>query len=166
MLIEVMAMQMQLDKLTQRFMQIDREHMQGLPFYNQNLQVEAVGFEENEQAYIGALITPWFINLMLIFKQQPQQNVVVGQKVKHKLPSGEYDFMVGEDAALGRYDFISLASPVGSYKNQQQAQAFALQKVRHYLAAAGAEEVNEHPLVFVDNKIRAVSRRSFLSGKA
>lgn len=157
-------MQTQIEKLTQRFQQIDRERMQGLPFYNSHLHVEALGFEELDQAYIGTLITPWFINLLFLYKQQPQHAAVVGSKVPHALPSGEYDFMIGEDEELGRYDFISLASPVGIYKTQQQAEALAMQKLRNYLTPAGTEQVDEHPLVFIDRKNRSVSRRGFLSG--
>ncbi len=153
-----------IEKMTQRFKQIDAERMQGLPFYNVNLQVEALGFEEIAEGYIGALITPWFINLMLLFKQQPQNHVVVGHKVAHTLPSGVYDFMVGEDEELGRYDFISLASPVSIYKTRQQAQAFAMQRLRNYLTSVNAEQVDEHPLVFVDRNEKKVSRRGFLSG--
>lgn len=153
-----------IENMTQRFQQIGRERMQGLPFYNSNIQVEALGFEEREDGYIGALITPWFINLMLLFKQQPQENMIVGRKVSHALPSGDYEFMVGEDEELGRYDFISLASPVGNYKSQQQAQAFAMQKLRNYLSAASENPVDEHPLVFVDRKEKSLSRRGFLSG--
>ncbi len=153
-----------IEKMMQRFKQIDAERMQGLPFYNVNLQVEALGFEEIAEGYIGALITPWFINLMLLFKQQPQKAVVVGSKVAHTLPSGVYDFMVGEDEELGRYDFISLASPVSIYKTRQQAQAFAMQRLRNYLTSVNAEQVDEHPLIFVDRNEKKVSRRGFLSG--
>jgi [NiFe] hydrogenase assembly HybE family chaperone len=159
-------MQHVVNKLVRQFQVIDRERMQGLPFYNANLHVEALGFEEIEDGYIGALITPWFINLMLLFKQQPHNDVVIGRKVSHALPSGEYDFMVGDDDEIGRYDFISLASPVSIYQTQQQAQAFVMQKLRNYLAPAGEEQVDEHPLVFIEKPERGLSRRDFLRGPA
>ena len=159
-------MQTQIDKLTQRFLQIDRERMQGLPFYNEQLHVEAIGFQETEEGYVGVLITPWFINLILLFKQQPEIHAVVGRKCSHALPSGEYDFMIGEDEELGRYDFISLASPVGQFKTQQQAQDFSKQKLRSYFAPVGTEQADEHPLVFVSGIDREMSRRAFLAGHA
>lgn len=159
-------MQTQIDKLTQRFLQIDRERMQGLPFYNEQLHVEAIGFQEIEAGYIGVLITPWFINIILLFKQQPEVKVVVGHKCRHALPSGEQDFMIGEDEELGRYDFISLASPVGQFKTQQQAQEFALNKLHVYLSPPAETHLDEHPLVFVDRTNRGISRRDFLSGHA
>lgn len=156
-------MQTQIDKLTQRFQQIDRERMQGLPFYNEQIHVEAIGFQKIEPGYVGVLITPWFINLILLFKQPPQQNAVIGHRCTHALPSGNHDFMIGEDEELGRYDFISLASPVGQFKSQQQAQDFALNKRHVYLAPAVERQVDEHPLVFVDRTERGMSRRNFLS---
>lgn len=153
------------EKLTGRFRQIAEERMQGLPFYNEQLQVEAVGFTSIEPGYIGALITPWFINIMLLFEQQPASNVVVGHRYTHKLPSGEKDFMIGDDEVIGRYDFISLASPTGKYKTQQQAQTFALNKLNALLSPDSSQVTDEQPLNFVPRSSADVSRRRFLTGK-
>ena len=163
-------MQTQIDQLVQRFQRIARERMQGLPFYNGNLQVEALGFTEVEPGYMGVLITPWFINVILLFGRQPPSATVVGHKYTHKLPSGDQDFMIGEDEELGRYDFISLASPTSKYKSQQQAQSFALQKLNALLAVPGdadgaTSHMEEKPINFVSRSSGDMSRRSFLTGK-
>jgi [NiFe] hydrogenase assembly HybE family chaperone len=155
----------QIEKLTGRFRQIAEERMRDLPFYNEQLQVEAVGFTAIEPGYIGALITPWFINIMLLFEQQPENSVVVGHRYTHKLPCGEKEFMIGDDEVIGRYDFISLVSPTGKYKTQQQAQTFALNKLNALLAADGAQLVDEQPVSIVSRPDKNVSRRSFLTGK-
>lgn len=163
-------MQKQIEQLTQRFQRIAHERMRGLPFYNSNLQVEALGFTEVRPGYLGVLITPWFINLILLFRDQSPSSSVVGHRYTHKLPSGEQDFMIGEDEELGRYDFISLASPTSKYKSQQQAQNFALQKLRALLTVPGdtdgtAAQVEEKPINFVSRSSGDMSRRSFLTGK-
>lgn len=157
-------MQAQMAKLTQRFMQIDRERMQGLPFYNEQLYVEALEFQEIEEGYMGVLITPWFINLILLFKQAPEARSVVGQWCRHALPAAEFDFMIGEDEELGRYDFVSLASPVRQFKSQQQAREFALGRLREFLVPAETKQPSEHPLVFMGNNEKSMSRRGFLTG--
>jgi [NiFe] hydrogenase assembly HybE family chaperone len=158
-------MQAVIDKLVQRFQWIDRERMRGLPFYNDQLQVEAIDFEEIDIGYIGALITPWFINIILLFKQPPQQQVTVGQRCKHILPAGELEFMVGEDEVIGRYDFISLASPVRQFKTRQQAQVFAREKLRENLHPETGKQLEEHPLVFAEPIENRISRRVFLTGR-
>jgi hypothetical protein len=73
--------------------------------------------------------------------------------------------MIGDDEVIGRYDFISLVSPTGKYKTQQQAQTFALNKLNALLAADGAQLVDEQPVSFVSRPDKNVSRRSFLTGK-
>jgi len=151
------SMHNRVEQLVQRFYQIGEERMRGLPFYNEQLQVEALGFTKIEPGYIGALITPWFINIILLFEQPPQTPVHVGRRYSHSLPAGDHDFMIGDDEILGRYDFISLASPTGKYKSQQQAQTFALNRLAALLQPDAAQAVDEQPVNFV-------SRRSFLTG--
>jgi len=151
------SMHDKVEQLVQRFCQIGEERMRGLPFYNEQLQVEALGFTEIEPGYIGALITPWFINIMLLFEQPPQAPVQVGHRYSHPLPAGEHDFMIGDDEILGRYDFISLASPTGKYKTQQLAQTFALNRLAALLQPDAAQAADEQPVKFV-------SRRNFLTG--
>ena len=64
-------MQLQIDKLSRRFERIAQERMQGLPFYNNKLHIEALGFTEIEPGYMGVLITPWFINVILGYHRRP-----------------------------------------------------------------------------------------------
>ena len=160
-----MGMQEKVAQLTERFTVIDRERMQGLPFYNHNLFVEALDFKEIKQGYIGALITPWFINIILLFKRQPKQDAALGQRINYKLASGEQDFMVGEDEKLGRYDFISLASPTKKFKLQQQARDFAQQKLQQLLNPEPEPSIAKAPIHFAEQTQVNESRRNFLSGK-
>ena len=160
------SMQNQVQQLVRRFEQIAVERMQGMPFYNQNLQVEALGFEETEQGYLGVLITPWFINVVLIFREPPQHKASPGDRVSYKLVSGDHEFMTGEDEELGRYDFISLASPTGKYKSQQQAQTMARNKLNALRTPPGDEVADEQPLNFVAKSESNLSRRKFIMGKS
>ena len=54
------------DEVDARIDAIYRERMQGLPIVNPELSVEAVGFEPFEAHELGVLISPWFMNLVLL----------------------------------------------------------------------------------------------------
>ena len=45
---------------------IQRERMADIPLLNPALEVQAVGFSVWEAYCLGVLITPWFMNLMLL----------------------------------------------------------------------------------------------------
>lgn len=154
-------------KLVERFKTIGDERMKDLPFYNHKLEVEAVGFIETEKNHIGVLVTPWFINVMMLFKQRPEQKASLGQRVQHELPSGEHSFMVGEDNEVGRYDFISLVSPTHKFKTQQEARTKALLEVQKYLSPPGEnkKEIPEQPVQFVSREETGINRRAFLRGE-
>jgi [NiFe] hydrogenase assembly HybE family chaperone len=128
-------------KLVSRFKQIGDEHIRDLPIYHRTLQVEAVDFQLWAQGWIGVLITPWFMNVMLLPRDKDQwQSLALGQKHMQKLPSGEQEFVVGGDAELGAYLFRSLASPMlgfPSQKGARQAAHSALQRLMAPPADAG-----------------------------
>ena len=153
-----------LEQLLERFRLIDRERMRGLPFYNTALSIEAMNFQPCPQGQLGALFTPWFINVILLHDAQPAGAPPTGSSVKHGLPSGEQTFMVGEDEVLGRYDFISLASPTHRFKTQQQAREFARSRVQQLMAAEPASS-EAKPLHYVPQSENPLSRRAFLRVK-
>jgi [NiFe] hydrogenase assembly HybE family chaperone len=128
-------------KLVSRFKQIGDEHIRDLPIYHRPLQVEAVDFQPWAQGWIGVLITPWFMNVMLLPRDKNQwQLLALGQKHMQKLPAGEQEFVVGGDAELGPYLFRSLASPMlgfPSQKDARQAAHAALQRLMAPPAGVG-----------------------------
>ena len=48
------------------YQRIADERMQGMPFVNRALRVEAVDFRAWDDHQVGVLITPWFMNLILL----------------------------------------------------------------------------------------------------
>ena len=122
-----------LSKRVSPFKQLGDEHILALPIYHRPLQVEAVDFQLWAQGWIGVLITPWFMNVMLLPRDKDQwQSLAMGQKHMQKLPSGEQEFVVGGDAELGSYLFRSLASPMvlfPSKRGARQAPHAALQRL-------------------------------------
>lgn len=78
------------------FTHIQQERMQGVPVLNEMLQVEAVGFTSWRGHCLGVLITPWFMNLMLLPNEGDEwKHLPVGKKVTHLFPSGPYEFIAG-----------------------------------------------------------------------
>lgn len=153
-----------IEQLLEQFRLIDRERMRGLPFYNNMLSIEAIDFQPCPQGQLGVLITPWFINVILLHDAQPDGTPLTGSSVKHDLPSGDQAFMVGEDEVLGRYDFISLASPTLTFKTQQQAREFARSRVQQLMTSQPVPS-EAKPLHYVKQSDNPLSRRAFLRVK-
>lgn len=110
------------DNLVNRFQQIGVERILGLPIYNEKLNVEAVDFQDCSGGLIGILVTPWFMNVMLLPEDtSPYQHQELGEKVKYQLESGEHEFVIGEDEEVGRYLFRTVTSPTHCYKKQISA---------------------------------------------
>jgi [NiFe] hydrogenase assembly HybE family chaperone len=112
--------------LVAEFERIGAESMRGLPFYNEALAVEALGFERLGDEWLGILITPWFLNLMLAPEQPiPYAEAANGRKRILDLPGGPVQFLCGGTENFGLFYAHSIASPMHVYKTQDQARAAA-----------------------------------------
>ena len=153
-------------KLVERFTHIGLTAMRDLPIYNHNLEVEAVGFQPTDNGWLGVLITPWFINVILLPEQRSAATVPLGDKVTHELASGEHEFSVGEDDELGRYDFITLASPTLNFKSQLAAREAAEKALTNLTRPPDEyqEQIPEQAVEFVSPEQKGKQRREFLRG--
>ena len=161
-------------KIVARFQVIDIERMRDLPIYNPALIVEAINFQAIElpsekNAFIGALITPWFINVLLLHTEEIKA-AELGQRLSYQLPAGDFEFMVGEDEELGRYDFHTIASPVLKYKSQHVAQQLAKKGLHNLLTPTEDTETIEQKVNFdktlpdknaINNSRRDLIRKPF-----
>jgi [NiFe] hydrogenase assembly HybE family chaperone len=89
------------------------QRMDGLHFVNPAIEVEAVGFAPWESHWLGVMVTPWCINLMLL-PRDPGGWTSLPQGVKqcYRFPAGDYDFISSRDETIGEYQMCSLISPV------------------------------------------------------
>lgn len=141
--------------LVANFARIGEEAMRGLPFYNDKLDVEAVEFERFGDDWLGALITPWFLNLMLIPEQPvPYAEAANGKKREVALPGGTVTFRCGGTEEFGLFHAFSITSPVDIYKTQDQARAAAR------LALARIRAPQEEAPAPVSQPGKGVSRRT------
>jgi [NiFe] hydrogenase assembly HybE family chaperone len=99
--------------------------MHGLPIYNPQVVVEAVGFRESGGRQVGVIVTPWFMNLTLLPTAQEAASWRPGQSVRLAFPSGEYDFLVSELEEVGLVGSCSLFSPMNDFAGHEAARLAA-----------------------------------------
>jgi len=100
--------------------------MQGLSIVNPALAVEAVGFAPWAGCWLGVLVTPWFMNLVLTPREPTRWRVVAqGETLRHPFPAGDYDFIGAHDDLAGDYLLCSLFSPMQAFEDQAAARLVA-----------------------------------------
>jgi len=122
--------------------------MRDLPVVNLSLSVQAVGFNRFGEDCLGILITPWFMNLMLLpgpdshwRMQQP------GTKIEKHFPYGAFEFTLGNEPQLGTYALCSLFSPMFQFENQSAALAAAQSALQGLLAEVAPRNVSRRDLL-------------------
>lgn len=112
--------------LEARFAAIWREHMQDVPMVNPALRVQAVGFAPWEHHWLGVLVTPWFMNLVLLPRVQQHWHRIGERESRHHVfPAGVFEFISNQDAVLGNYQACSLFSPMFEFADHDTAVATA-----------------------------------------
>lgn len=144
------------ERLASAFERIGRTRMAGLPFLNAALRVEAVGFREWEGQWLGALVTPWSMNLVLLPGAGPWKALGQGEERFADLPAGRFRFIAGHDEDAGEYHACSLFSPVLEFTDHETARA---------VAAAALEAVFDGGPQPAPKAAAATSRRDFLRGR-
>jgi [NiFe] hydrogenase assembly HybE family chaperone len=175
--------------LERHFQQVQQTRMAGVPILNPALRVQAVGFRHTERGCLGVLITPWFINLMLLPCEGDEwRERAPGSSQTHRFPSGNYTFLHAEEPGIGRYQSCSLLSPVLEIQDQDTAVQVAIAALqaldderfrdldsdtceaeiaRRWHAEPATEETPETPPTRTEEPAapRAISRRELLFGR-
>ena len=116
------------------------KRMEGLDFVNPSLAVEAVDFAPWEGHWLGVLVTPWFMNLMLAPRDPSLwQTLAQGACRRYRFPAGDYDFIGAHDIAAGEYQMCSLFSPAQQFEDQATARLVARLARAALFDAANAE---------------------------
>lgn len=147
------------------FQRIYSERMQGLSVVNPAIQVEAVGFSEWEGHWLGILITPWFMNLLVVPKlgspwPRFDTHKRKGDQIALSFPHGAYQFAAREEEEVGSYLSCSLASPVHEWKSHPELRKTALD-VLLMLRTLPVTQLDDNPQ---NGQSCNLSRRSFLRG--
>lgn len=144
------------ERLAAAFRAIHATRMRGLPFVNERLAVEAVGFRPWNERWLGVLVTPWFMSLVLLPADAPGarwQALKTGASAAYAFPAGVFEFIGGHEDAIGEFQSCSLFSPMFEFADQATAR----------LAAEAALAA----LFDAPERARAapVSKRDFLRGR-
>jgi [NiFe] hydrogenase assembly HybE family chaperone len=147
--------------------------MEGLPFVNPAIDVEAVGFAPWQSYWLGVMVTPWFINLMLLPRDPDAwTSLPQGKTQRHHFPAGDYEFIYSNNEDIGEYQMCSLLSPVLEFADHATARLVAelaraaLLDSANAPAAEEADGSMEAPLARIREQAHApMSKRDFLRGR-
>ncbi len=154
--------------------------MQGLGICNPTLEVAAIEFAPWEGRWLGVMLTPWFMNLVLTPGDPAAwHDLPAGEKRRYRFPAGDYEFIAAHDVLAGEYQMCSLFSPVLEFDDQATA-VFVGRLAREALFDTANAEVPEMPvadlsasrgpdgpgpLAQIEESLDApMSKRSFLRG--
>lgn len=108
--------------LKNTFNTIYKERMFDIPIINDKIDVSVIGFQQWQNSYLCILITPWFMNLMLLpGEDENWDELRETTSTRHTFPSGNYQFLVGFEADIGKYQMCSLFSPMFEFADNDAA---------------------------------------------
>ncbi len=149
-------------EIVERFQKIGELNMKGLPVYNENLQVEAIGFHPYGDNYLGVLVTPWFMNVILLPRDKaPMDYSLVASPTDETLPAGTWQFMFGGDDVMGLYKSLSLHSPMFAFNTQELARIEAKRRLNSLMTPPNTITASATQQRAPENS----SRRAFLRGQ-
>lgn len=150
-------------RLESAFRSIHEGRMRGLPLANEALAVEAVGFAPWDAHWLGVLVTPWCMNLVLLPREAAAwQSAPAGAKLAYRFPAGMYEFVSGREDAIGEYQACSLFSPMFEFADHATARLTAEAARAALFDAAHADPATVPPAA---PGAVSPSRRAFLGAE-
>src|SRR5450830_399688 len=126
------------------FENIAATRMIGVPILNPAIHVEAVGFHEWEGRWIGVLVTPWMINLVLMpGVEAPLEPLLQGENKTWRFPSGAYEFMGLNEPELGTCHICPLISPVAEFATHDDALAVAREVAESLFRQTTSDQIRD-----------------------
>lgn len=113
------------ERLETCFRLVHNERMDGVPILNNALAVRAVGTHAWNDFWLSILITPWFINVVLVPQEPDGETIRTGEKRMFGFPVGSFEFIRGHEDDLGPFWMCSLFSPVFEFADMETAEATA-----------------------------------------
>ncbi len=128
--------------LERAFDDVYLHRMQDVPLCNHALRVEAVSFRRTDAGWLGVLVTPWFMNVMLLPARGARwTHMVLGAKRWHRFASGDYELFGSEEEGVGEYHYFSLFSPMAGFSSQDEALSVAQAALALLIDADTADKV-------------------------
>lgn len=118
-------------QLAKAFRVVHQTRMHDVPLLNTAIDVEPVGFTPWDAHWLGCLVTPWFMNLILLPRvAEHWVPLRAGEKHTYIFPAGAFEFIGGREEAIGEYHACSLFSPMFEFADHATARQTALECLR------------------------------------
>lgn len=110
------------DAVEEAFFRIQREQMADVPILNPALSVEAVDFQRWQGHWLGIVVAPWCMSMLLI-PGSSENWVSTGENKRRfvRFPAGDFAFLGSVETELGEYQSCPLFSPMGQFASQSEA---------------------------------------------
>lgn len=137
---EIIAKQQVIESV---FNRIYQENMHDIPVNNEKIEVNVIGLQQWQEYYLGIVITPWFMNIILIpCENQLWDDLAELSKQTYIFPSGRYSFITGRDKELGTYQMCSLFSPMFEFADNVAAIDTATVAIKELMNVENIEETD------------------------
>jgi [NiFe] hydrogenase assembly HybE family chaperone len=128
-------------QLTSTFNAIYKERMNDVPIINDKIEVSVIGFQQWQNSYLCIMITPWFMNILLLpGETENWDDKRETTSSNHTFPSGKYEFLVGYESDIGKYQMCSLFSPMFEFADNNAAVETAEAAIKELMNIENIEE--------------------------
>ena len=150
------------DAVEEAFFRIQQEQMADVPILNPVLSVEAVDFQRWQGHWLGIVVTPWCMSMLLV-PGSAENWVSTGENKRRfvRFPAGDFAFLGSEEAELGEYQSCPLFSPMDRFSSQSEATMTARASLIALLTSAARAEATATAQKTADEP--SLSRRRFLA---
>lgn len=150
------------DAVEEAFFRIQREQMADVPILNHALSVEAVDFQPWQGHWLGIVVTPWCMSVLLVPGSEAGWIPTGDNKRRFvKFPAGDFAFLGGTADEIGDYQSCSLFSPMGKFAAQSEAIMTARASLVAMLSVAAGQDAAARPAPPANEP--SLSRRRFLA---
>ncbi|WP_168185716.1 [NiFe]-hydrogenase assembly chaperone HybE [Acidiferrobacter sp. SPIII_3] len=135
-----------------------------MPFFRKDLAVEVLAFRSWQDAWVGALITPWCLDVVAIPKERGSwDRLCVGDGCGWGFPAGTCELLVADVGGLGRYQSAVLFSPLTDFAHQREIRK-AARAALDMLFAEATTPCPMPPVPAADGGRPVLTRRAFVRG--
>jgi len=132
-------------KLLATYRETVQPKMCGLPMYNAELQIEAVGFALRDGHLSGVLLTPWCMNLVVFPDESDEWHKLPPEKtVDVEFPSGHHSCLLSSVEGIVPHLTLPLFTTVQDFADRDTAHQVAEETLRLlYLDTSDGQAVSQ-----------------------
>ncbi|MDD5298790.1 MAG: [NiFe]-hydrogenase assembly chaperone HybE [Rhodocyclaceae bacterium] len=146
------------DAVEEAYYRIYRERMSDVPIHNEALSVAAVDFQKWQGHWLGIVLTPWCMSLLLVpGREDGWETPGDNQRRFVKFPAGDFAFLGNVEPELGEFHSCGLFSSMGQFSSQSEAMLTARAALAALFQASAAPATTEEDKKSADEP--SLSRR-------